>query len=301
MTFQQPMNLQALCYTAEEDRQALQAVVCEEGVVDTQGGDLLVTTGGAALDLSVAAGGTYVEGDDTADQGMYRVRNDGATTLTGTGAASPGPGEVVAGVPDADGTNPRIDQVIVRVRDSEYSGLDNDSGAYVLTGTPSVGATLTNLTGAASLPDNTIRLAYILVPAGFAGPFVNATHILDARTGYRECGVDRWHTVGATGEPAFGGSWVNFGGSDQVAQYRRVGDMVQLRGVVKDGTSGATMFTLPTGYRPPATHHWVQFSATSTGAATLNVDSAGLVTVLGYLGTGANTSVVISTQFSVSA
>lgn len=50
-------------------------------------------------------------------------------------------------------------------------------------------------------------------------------------------------------------SWVNFGGSFATAQYRKIGSLVELRGVIKDGTStdGTTMLTLPAGYRPAAT------------------------------------------------
>lgn len=49
-------------------------------------------------------------------------------------------------------------------------------------------------------------------------------------------------------------SWTDYAGFQSV-QYRKVGDMVQVRGVGAPGTttSGTTVFTLPTGYRPPAT------------------------------------------------
>ena len=33
-------------------------------------------------------------------------------------------------------------------------------------------------------------------------------------------------------------------------QYRKVGDMVQIRGAVMSGTVGTTIYTLPSGYRP---------------------------------------------------
>ena len=52
----------------------------------------------------------------------------------------------------------------------------------------------------------------------------------------------------------FENSWVDFGaGSRQVCQYRKVGDMVQLRETMKSGTLAATAFTLPVGFRPPDT------------------------------------------------
>jgi hypothetical protein len=50
----------------------------------------------------------------------------------------------------------------------------------------------------------------------------------------------------------FQNAWVNFGGTWQTVQYRRIGDLVYLRGVAKSGTVGAgtPVFTLPVGYRP---------------------------------------------------
>lgn len=52
--------------------------------------------------------------------------------------------------------------------------------------------------------------------------------------------------------PSFLNSWVNFGGVYQVAQYRKINDMVYVRGLVKSGTITADMFVLPVGFRPPA-------------------------------------------------
>lgn len=46
------------------------------------------------------------------------------------------------------------------------------------------------------------------------------------------------------------GSWVNRGGSEAPAGYRRVGKQVYLRGVVESGSIPGDIFTLPIGYRP---------------------------------------------------
>ncbi len=65
-------------------------------------------------------------------------------------------------------------------------------------------------------------------------------------------GMGPWHTVGDTGEPAFLNSWVNFGGSNQPAQFRvSSSGIVYMRGLVKNGTINTPMFTLPALYRPP--------------------------------------------------
>lgn len=171
MVEEQPMFLTNLCYTFAEFRRELGGLVCTEGISGRT--SLGVTTGGSGLDVFAAAGGAFIQGDDDPDQGMYWVRNDAQITLTAT---------------TADATNPRIDTVVATVRDSDFGGTDDDWILQILPGTPTVGATLVNLTGAAALPDNSIRLAYILVPATFAGPFVDATHILDARSSFVSCG-----------------------------------------------------------------------------------------------------------------
>lgn len=136
--------------------------------------DMLVTTSGAGLAVSVAAGTGYVRGDNSTDQGLYRVRND---------AAKDSSSFVLGGVGTADATNPRIDQVIARIYDDAADASGQRAFQLeILPGTATAGATLDNRTGAANLPSNAMLVADILVPAAFTGPFVNATHIRDRRT-----------------------------------------------------------------------------------------------------------------------
>lgn len=52
--------------------------------------------------------------------------------------------------------------------------------------------------------------------------------------------------------PTLTNSWVNFGSGYATAAYRKINGMVQLRGLVTDGTTAASMFTLPAGFRPAA-------------------------------------------------
>lgn len=61
---------------------------------------------------------------------------------------------------------------------------------------------------------------------------------------------------------SFQNSWVN--GSSQPAQYRKIGDVVHLRGHIGGGTLSTTAFTLPVGYRPPNN---LYFTILGTGAA----------------------------------
>lgn len=136
-------------------------------------GDLLVTTSGSGLGLSIATGRALVQGDAsiashlTSAQGQYMTYTNVAQSVT---------------ISTADATNPRIDQIVMRVYDSDVDGSGQIKWAIEkVTGTPTAGATLANLNGAAALPSTAMRLAYVLVPAAFTGPFVNATHLLDQR------------------------------------------------------------------------------------------------------------------------
>lgn len=51
---------------------------------------------------------------------------------------------------------------------------------------------------------------------------------------------------------AFTNGWSNQGGGSQGVQYRKSGDMVQMRGQMGNGVMGSVAFTLPSGFRPPA-------------------------------------------------
>lgn len=81
---------------------------------------------------------------------------------------------------------------------------------------------------------------------------------LDGRLDTAEADIAALETLTATTAwtalPTYGAQWSNYGGDWQVGQYRKVGDEVQVRGLLKrsGGTgSSATICTLPTGFRPP--------------------------------------------------
>jgi len=86
-----------------------------------------------------------------------------------------------------------------------------------------------------------------LVVEGFAdtstGYKVNGTSVIDSSGNVV---TESWQT------PSFQNSWVNYGSSFNPAGYYkdRTG-RVHLRGLVKSGTLLSTIFTLPSGYRPP--------------------------------------------------
>lgn len=52
--------------------------------------------------------------------------------------------------------------------------------------------------------------------------------------------------------PTMLNGWANYDASlFSPAGYRKIGDIVYLRGLVKSGTMAVAVFTLPVGYRPP--------------------------------------------------
>lgn len=118
-------------------------------------------TPGAGLQLNYAAGTALIVDDGSVHtSGLLIPATFAGSTVTIGGNAT---------------GNPRIDQVVLTL-----SALGTAS-VSVVPGTATVGATLTNRTGAAALPAKSIRLADILMPTGFAGPFIAATHIRDRR------------------------------------------------------------------------------------------------------------------------
>jgi len=93
--------------------------------------------------------------------------------------------------------------------------------------------------------------------------------------------VDRLERTGlpdveAWTAPSFANSWVDFGGGYESAGYcLDLMGFVHLRGLVKTGTVGATVFTLPAGYRPEGR---AVFAVASNGAfGQCDVTAAGAV------------------------
>lgn len=147
----------------------------QEGVLGPT--HLAVSAGGAGLSVDVAPGVGFVQGDTATDlptpqQGLYRVHND--LTLNSAQFNT-------GGIPAANGSNPRIDQIIARVYDLDEG---DGSGARtwqleVLPGTATAGATLDNRNGATALPNSAMRLADVLIPTSAAS--VLAANIRDRR------------------------------------------------------------------------------------------------------------------------
>lgn len=90
-------------------------------------------------------------------------------------------------------------------------------------------------------------------------------------------------------EPTLGNSWVNFGGVYETAGYMKDSmGFVHIKGLVKSGTIGSAIFTLPTGYRPSAQIYLLTLSNGAVGV--LEINSSGVV----LPSAGSNTSFSIS-------
>jgi hypothetical protein len=70
--------------------------------------------------------------------------------------------------------------------------------------------------------------------------------------------------------PTLAGTWVNFGSGFTTAGYRRIGDMVHLKGTIKLGVVNTTAFTLPVGYRPTAQAIFAVESNNAFGVVVVN-------------------------------
>lgn len=68
-----------------------------------------------------------------------------------------------------------------------------------------------------------------------------------------DAGIEDWHYVGESGEPAFAGSFSNLGFGQPKLCFRKIGNEVHIAGTFWEGGGAltvGTVFTLPTGYRP---------------------------------------------------
>lgn len=98
-------------------------------------------------------------------------------------------------------------------------------------------AGLNNTGIAANIPRLPVELAYK----------IDLTTLL-----IRLASLDTWHSIGSGGQPAFQNGWANHGTGAPVS-YKKdsVNNRVLLRGQLSGGSlGGATMFTLPAGYKP---------------------------------------------------
>ena len=165
-----PWATQAGSFGAEQTRRAVFAAyartaannpgIIAGGLLSTA--DLQLSAPASGMSVNVSAGECIIGGSEGGAQGGYYARATSQTNLS-ISASNP--------------TNPRIDTVCATSADGAYTiptgGTSGQWTLQVVTGTPTAGATLSNLNGAATLPLSSLLLGYVLVPA-------NATNIVTA-------------------------------------------------------------------------------------------------------------------------
>lgn len=129
-------------------------------------------------------------------------------------------------------------------------------------------------------------VGYIMVQD--IGPVAGASPIVDP--------TPAWNTLTLTSP------WANYGGAWQVAQYRKVGDIVYLRGLIANTTNQlSTLATLPAGYRPTFDNIFmVEYAAPTLGFARLDVTTGGAINVSAFSNAGTNVPWLTLSQISFS-
>lgn len=88
--------------------------------------------------------------------------------------------------------------------------------------------------------------------------------------------VTQWGNGNGWQSLSFNTGWGDYGAPYQTGQYKRVGDFVFLRGLVKRSSGVATIIaTLPSGYRPAAFCHAATTS--SNAFAEIDINSSGQI------------------------
>lgn len=145
MTARNPLWEQNGTTSAEEDRALIRALLSNQGGVFGSGDLAVAQHGTPNMSVDVAAGRAAIPGTESASlQGTYVGWLD--ATLNVAIAAS-------------DATNARIDLIVARIKDQQYSGASNTFTVEAVTGTPSGSPAVP------TAPANTIILAQIAVAA----------------------------------------------------------------------------------------------------------------------------------------
>ena len=153
MTVKAPaIFLQSEAHPAEDVRRWVMALSQdEEGIFFT--GDLAPTEKGTPdMSVDIATGRCLIKGDEDTYQGSYFCDNRGTSNIA---------------IAAADPDDPRIDIIVAKVEDSEYSGATDAWSIVAVTGTPA------GSPSAPSAPSNSIPIATVAV-AALASSIVDA-------------------------------------------------------------------------------------------------------------------------------
>lgn len=256
MTVETPAAFnQAGSYSGEQTRRAIFADVYAAGIKTSA--DLFVTAG-SGLSANVAAGQALVKGTTGASQGFYYLYNTG--TLNETFAA-------------ANATNPRIDAVVATIQDSQYAGSADAALIQVLTGTPTSGATLSNLNGAPSIPASSLVLAYVLIPASASS--INSADILNEQvtSGLYSVPQVPYGSLYATAGNTIPNNTLSLQ-QNMTPRYTLAYGMTQNGNALVVPVSGLYLVTVTGGLAAPSAGGWL-FVSVSTNGGTSSINPYG--------------------------
>lgn len=94
-------------------------------------------------------------------------------------------------------------------------------------------------------------------------------------------------------------SWVSYDGGAvfEVPSYRRKNGLTFLKGIMKSGTTGTTVLTLPAGMRPSKSRQFVINAGGGAATAIIQITNAGVLSVLGYGTSATNANVSLELSF----
>lgn len=154
----------------------------QEGVLAA--GDLKVSqraAGGANMSVDVASGAGWIEIDSGTRQGLSHIFSDAIANGV---------------VTNSHATLPRVDRIVIQYNDSSIpAGVGGDVPTLrVIAGVPTAGATLDNETGIAALPNDSMQIGTVLIPA--ASATVTNANIRDRRKWARGAFFEAVSTAG---------------------------------------------------------------------------------------------------------
>lgn len=205
-----PYVLQGGSHSAQNDRRTLETLTLgATGIIGDTSLKVTEKSGTPNMSVDVAAGRAVIDGTENLYQGVYHVDNQATVNLT---------------VAASDPSNPRIDLVVAKVEDSEYSGVTDAWSLAVVTGTPAASPT------APSAPANSLVLAELSVAA--AATSITNADITDKRVPAR---------VGAR-------YYNNAGTSIPTSTITYIPWSVQSYDPYGFSTAGSDTLTVPTGH-----------------------------------------------------
>lgn len=255
------------CYTPQQDRLLLNSLVCTEGAVNG-----LTVTAGAGMSVDVAAGAAYIQGDLSADEGMYWVQSTAVENRL---------------LQPADPVDDRVDIVVARINPDCTWTIE------VITGTTSPPPA-----PVPPVPANAILLGVASVPAAASAPTVSGTP-----QQARICEDLLFDDTGwVTGDIQFSENWLSVN-----TAWRKRNNWVQLdlnatyTGPTVPSNSTGNIIDIdlidimPAEARPQHQRVPAQFVATSPGNLILNVNGTAVISHLYPNGSLNNGATLIAT------